>query len=404
MTQLKLWVVCGLLHLLTFGATAEDQPKNKTIVIHTPLQNYDQPTLHDYEECQDNRDNCINVCAGKRLCEDECPVCPELYDKPLMVQGINDTNIVDRSQAPINTTNIVRLTNEIHNIIEHQIQNRNEVNVQVQQNVSQVGGRFGLGYTDKGSCCFVVRLDRDCEKVDGRHCREKSRQLVCGEKCQAKVMLARRVVQCDAEDSDQCHETIEFVPRRKKIHQRKSTEATPCQYIGNRWPYFNCRQNPGQNGNFVQPTRVKRNTCQQCLNYPYGYILQYGLQAQCAACFQGYGSPPMYSSPILMYNPYVAYPIINNFPPTNDNNYADNDDTDVDKTNAGSDDEGWNLCDGTQNCPSAEDTIDAQQGSPGHPPVDEDEWDDYNVPAQRRRRRQSPRHFARSSYSTRNRN
>jgi len=157
--------VVGLLHLLTFATSAEDQLKNNTIVVQTPLQNYEQPTLRDYEECQQNRDNCINVCDYNKTCEDECPVCPELYDKPLMVQGINDTDIVAPPQAPINTTNIIRLTNEINNIIEHQIQNRNEVNVKVNQNVSQVGGRFGLGYNDHGSCCYVVRLDRECEQV-----------------------------------------------------------------------------------------------------------------------------------------------------------------------------------------------------------------------------------------------
>ncbi|EDW97511.1 uncharacterized protein LOC6537241 [Drosophila yakuba] len=405
-SKLQLLVVCGLLHLLSFGATAEDQLKNNTIVVHTPLQNYEQPTLRDYEECQTNRDNCINVCDGQQKCEDECPVCPELYDKPLMVQGINDTDIVAPPQTPINTTNIIRLNNEINNIIEHQIQNRNEVNVQVQQNVSQVGGRFGLGYTDKGSCCYVVRLDRECEKQGGRDCREKNRQRVCGEKCQARVMLAKRVVQCDAEDSDKCHETLEYVPRRRRNHHRQSTEAAPCQYFGNSWPYFTCQPNPGQNGDFGQPARVKRSTCQQCLNYPYGYVLQNGLPAQCAGCFQGYGAPLMYNPP-WMYNPYVAYPPFNNFPAMNNNNYGNKDETNVDtneETHAGSGD-GWILCDNLEKCLGAEDSKGSQQGSPGHleqSPVDEGDWDDYNVPVQRRRRRQSRRHFVRSAYSKRN--
>ncbi|XP_016935683.4 uncharacterized protein [Drosophila suzukii] len=419
-SKLHLWAVVGLLHLLTFATSAEDQLKNNTIVVQTPLQNYEQPTLRDYEECQQNRDNCINVCDYNKTCEDECPVCPELYDKPLMVQGINDTDIVAPPQAPINTTNIIRLTNEINNIIEHQIQNRNEVNVKVNQNVSQVGGRFGLGYNDHGSCCYVVRLDRECEQEGGRDCREKSRLRVCGERCQARVMLAKRVVQCDTEDSDQCHETIEYVPRRRRSHSRKSKQQTQCQYFGNNWPYFSCGQNPGQNGALVQPPRVKRSTCQQCLNYPYGYILQNGLPAECAGCFQGFGAPmmPIYNSP-YMYNPFMPYPPYGNFPGFNNNgnndgnNYGssngnNNDNNKVDSNIAGSGDDGWILCDDNniENCLNKEDTKDSQQGPPAHlekPSEDDRDSDDYNVEIMRRRRRQSRRNFVRSAYSKRNR-
>ncbi|EDW42112.1 uncharacterized protein LOC6606321 [Drosophila sechellia] len=406
-SMLKLGLTCGIIHLLTFGVNAEDQLKNNTIVIHTPLQNYDQPNLQDYEECQENRDNCINVCDGKQSCEDECPVCPDLYVKPVMVQGINDTDIVAPPQAPINTTNIIRLTNDINNIIEHQIQNRNDVNVQVRQNVSQVGGRFGLGYTDKGSCCYVVRFTRECKNEAGRDCRERSRLRVCGEKCQARVMLAKRVVQCEDDDSDRCHETIEYVPRRRRALHRKTPEATRCHYTGNSWPYFNCGQNPGQNSDFAQPTRPKTSICEHCLNYPYGYILQYGLPAQCAGCFQRYGAPLMYNPP-WMYNPYyVAYPPFNNVPAIQNNNNGNRDDTSVDKAIADEEADGWHLCDDIEKCQDALDKGSQNNGSPEHleqPPVnDGDGDDDYNVAVQRRRRRQSRTHFVRSAYSKRNR-
>ncbi|XP_017057600.1 uncharacterized protein LOC108098911 isoform X2 [Drosophila ficusphila] len=384
-SKLLLLTVVGLLHLLSFGTTTADQLKNNTIVVQTPLQNYDQPTLRDYEECQTNRDNCINVCDGLSTCEDECPVCPELYDKPLMVQGINDTNIVAPPQLPINTTNIIRLTNEINNIIEHQIQNRNEVNVQVQQNVSQVGGRFGLGYSDQGSCCYVVRLDRECEQEAGKDCREKSRQRVCGERCQARVMLAKRVVQCEAEDSDICHETIEYVPRRRKSHSRRNKQQAPCQYFGNSWPYFTCGQIPGQNLNVVEPPRVKRSTCQQCLNMPYGSILQNGLPPQCAGNYNNGNSG---------------------------NNNAINSEKNNGNSNAGdivsgSGDGEWILCD-DDNIENCLNKSDLQQGPPAHQelPQDNNKYpydDDYNVEVQRRRRRQNSRQFVRSAYSKRNR-
>ncbi|XP_016983134.1 uncharacterized protein LOC108047454 [Drosophila rhopaloa] len=421
-SKMHLYAVVGLLHLLTLGITAQDQLKNNTIVVQTPLQNYEKPTLRDYEECQANRDSCINVCDGKISCVDECPVCPELYDKPLMVQGINDTDIVAPPQVPLNTTNIIRLTNEITNIIKHQIQNRNEVNVQVEQNVSQVGGRFGLGYSDQGSCCYVVRLDRECEHENGHDCREKSRQRVCGERCQARVMLAKRVVQCDAEDTDKCHETIEYVPRRRRSHSKKSSQLAPCQYLGNTWPYFTCGQNQRQSVEVVQPPRVKRSTCQQCLNMPYGYILQNGLPAQCAGCFQGFGAPmPMYNAP-YMYNPYMPYPPYGNFPLNNNNgnnngNYHGNSNgnnignNNEDNILAGSGDDGWILCDDNniENCLVDKNIQDSLQGPSAHQeqPAENEKYPDdydYGVEVQRRRRRrQNPRTFVRSSYSKRNR-
>ncbi|KAI8044127.1 uncharacterized protein LOC128263292 [Drosophila gunungcola] len=411
-SKMLLWAVVGLLHLLTFSAvsTAEDQLKSNTIVVQTPLQNYDQPTLRDYEECQANRDNCVSVCDGNQSCEDECPVCPQLYDKPLMVQGINDTDVVAPPQVPLNTTNIIRLTNEINNIIEHQIQNRNEVNVQVEQNVSQVGGRFGLGYSDHGSCCHVVVLDRECEHEGGHSCREKSRQRVCGERCQARVMLAKRVVQCDAEDGDKCHETIEYVPRRRRSHSKKSSQRAPCHYFGNNWPYFSCGQNQGQNVDVVQPPRVKRSTCQQCLNMPYGYILQSGLPAQCAGCFQGFGAPlmPMYNAP-YMYNPYVPYPSFGNFPNNGNKNGNNKGYENEDNIIAGSGNDGWILCDddNVENCLDNKTIEDSQQAPAAHQEQQSEDGQDseeyeYGV-QRRRRRRQNRRTFVRSAYSKRNR-
>ncbi|XP_017035571.1 uncharacterized protein [Drosophila kikkawai] len=398
-SELHLSAVVGLLLLLTFGTTSADT-LNKTIVVHTPLQNYDQPTIRDYEECQANRDQCLSVCGDDVSCIGECPVCPELYEKPLMVQGVNDTNVVAPPQAPMNTTNIIRLTNEINNIIEHQIQNRNQVNVQVQQNVSQVGGRFGLGYSDQGSCCYVVRLDRECEKKGSEGCREKSRQRVCGERCQARVMLAKLVVQCETENPDNCHETIEYVPRRRRAHSRK--QGQPCQYFGNNWPYFTCGQGhgQGQDQGTSETPRVKRSTCQQCLNMPYGYILQNGLPAQCAGCFQGFGAPmmPIYSLP-YMYSPYMpAFPGYGGNFPGNGNSIGNQNGKDNEVTGSG--DDGFVVCDDDDIEKCLNDKYGSLEVAP-EKPKEEDE--DYGVEAQRRRRRQSGRHFVRSIYSKRNR-
>ncbi|EDV42134.2 LOW QUALITY PROTEIN: uncharacterized protein Dana_GF17832 [Drosophila ananassae] len=410
MAHSKLHVLSGLLLLVVLSASATPTPDavNKPIVVQTQLQNYDQPTLRDYEECQENRDKCLDGCAEDIKCEGECPVCPELFSKPVMVQGVNDTDLRAEPLTPVNTTNIIKLTNEIRNIIKHEIQQRNEVNVQVQQNVSQVGGRFGLGYSDLGSCCYVVLMDRKCEKNSGENCREKSRQRVCGERCQARVMLAKRVVQCDAEDPLKCRETIEYVPRRRRIHTKTSLPSEPCRYFGNSWPYFSCGQNQNQGQGMgmgmIPSQRPKRSTCQECLNLPYGYILQSGLPPQCGGCFQGFGSPYMYNP--YGFNPFVPFPsyeVPNNIP----NNDLSNTGNDIDDKNvAGSGD--FILCEdddvekclkenGKQGAPSN------QEQAPGL--IDEDYLEDpeYGVETQRRRRRHNNRVFIRSNYSKRNR-
>ncbi|EDW84148.2 uncharacterized protein Dwil_GK13299 [Drosophila willistoni] len=397
-------LVFGIMLLVapTFSTDATSETVKDQIVVQTPLQNYEKPTLRDYEECQNNRESCLDVCADSLTCQSECPLCPELHEKPLVVQGVNDTDFAVQpvAQVPLNTTNIIRLTNEINNIIKHDIQNRNEVNVQVQQNVSHIGGRFGLGYNEQGPCCYVVRRSKECEHKD--NCKERSRQRVCGERCQARVMLARRVVQCDVEQPTECHETVEYVPRRRKSHSRhakRTTEGNRCRYTGNAWPYVSCQ---GEN------VRVKRASCQRCLELPYGYILQNGLPSQCAGCFQGQFMGPVMP---MLYMPYA--PIQN---PNFGYDYEQTGDEEPQVDSEPNPDSGWILetqkCFDDNNqmvdCPKPDEgSGDGDVDPPAHlenGSQKKDDDDDYGVEVQRRRRRQSRREFMRSSYSKRNSN
>ncbi|XP_034113795.2 uncharacterized protein LOC117574200 [Drosophila albomicans] len=386
--------------LVSAEADQSSSSAKEQIVVHTPLQNYEQPSLRDYDDCQANRQSCLQICDGEDKCVAECPVCPELNEEPLLVQGINDTSYVPPAQTPINTTNIIRLTNEINNIINHDITARNELNVKVQQNVSQVGGRFGLGYNEQGSCCYVVRRERDCDQKE--HCKEASRQRVCGTRCQARVMLAKRVVQCDKDQPDECHETLEYVPARKRNHSRKSSDL--CRY-SNSWPYVNCEAGQERHGG-----RVRRANCQSCLSLSYGFILQNGLPPNCYGCFQGYAAPMM-AMPVF-YPPY-AYP---NFGYNNDPEDVPKKEEQQPKTDDDfdlGDDDGWVIK--TQKCRGPDGKLeDCHEGSgdldnevvlpPAHLEKGDDKTQpdtDYNVPAQRRRRRQSRRQFMRSIYSKR---
>ncbi|EDV91339.1 uncharacterized protein LOC6568306 [Drosophila grimshawi] len=395
-------IVAVLLLALSLSlVNGDDSDASKgRIVVHTPLQNYEQPSLRDYEECHENRDNCMAICAGKPKCESECPLCPELTDEPLLVQGVNDTLYVAPAQPALNTTNIIRLTNQINNVIQNDIQARNEVNVKVHQNVSQVGGRFGLGYNEQGSCCYVVRRDRSCDEENKEHkalCQEHSRQRVCGERCQARVMIAKRIVMCKKDQSDDCHESVEYVPRRHRSRQenQQQQQSSPCRYMNN-WPYVNC------GGQDRGGRRLRRGTCQRCLQLPYGYILQNGLQAECVGCFQGYASSMM-PAPIF-YSPFAPMPNFGyNYMPQPESQHHDKEQEPSSDMDDGGVNDGWVL--ETENCVDANGQLvncpkDENAAAPGNKQpeyleqgdsLDTDSLDTddsgYDVPIQRRRRR-----------------
>lgn len=293
--------------------------KTNPIVINTQIQNYDQPTLQEYYECNKNLDECLDVCRTSHdpeKCQKECPSCPMLVMKGFAIQGVNDTDLhFVAENKPVNTTNIIRLTNEIRNIIDNNMGNistKNENNINVYQNVSTSGGKFGLGFNQNGSCCIVIRSSRNCDNrrfSTAARCHRK-RHRVCGEKCTAKVMHAKRVKECNENDANNCKETIKYVPHRRN--------AQKCRYTP-RWPYVICdnQRNAAQ--------------CQKCFQLPYMYVLQRGLPQHCMRCYavQG-GSPfmpgynpyysPMYAPP--MYGGFGGYPPHMMYPGGYDNDFG----------------------------------------------------------------------------------
>ncbi|XP_017856621.1 PREDICTED: uncharacterized protein LOC108609351 [Drosophila arizonae] len=405
---MKSW---ALLLLLAVGGvvSAEDAKEpstvKDTIVIQTKLQNYEKPSLRDYKECQSNRQSCLDICAGSEKCELECPLCPELTEEPLLVHGINDTSYVAPAQPPLNTTNIIKLTNEITNIIKNDIKGRNEINVQVHQNVSTVGGRFGLGYNEQGSCCYVVQRDRSCEHLE--HCQERSRHRVCGARCRARVMHAKRVLQCEQDQPEECHETVQYVP----MQRRKSIKRTSFPFLPNNQPQTQSQgcyytNSCGQNINSARP---RLDNCLKCQNLAYGYVLQSGIPLECMGCFPSYMSQavlmpqpviyPHYFGPIFDYN----YRPQRESQPDEEDQYTypqqeqdwEHDDQDIED---GDRDSGWVLK--SEKCmdPSGE-LVNCKDGQlpPAH--LERNNYPDYNVAAQRRRRRHGK--FIRSLYSRR---
>lgn len=293
------------------NATIKQVVGGNPIVIHTQLQHYDQPTLKEYQECHENLEKCKIVCEGVEnptQCAKECPVCPLLIKEQIVVQGINDTDHRPASATPLNTTNIIRLTNQIQNIIENDrgsITYRNENIVQIHQNISRVGGKFGFGYNNTDPCCIILRPTKNCESrkfSTAARCHRK-RHRVCGKQCKSRVMLAKRVTVCeqpetedDYEDGteENCHQTVKYIPynRRRRTTRR---QASKCNYVPS-WPFVSC---PNRSAH-------KKSSCVSCQRLPYAYILRNGMPPQCRRCFMAYSNPD-YGYPVFggydMYSP-----------------------------------------------------------------------------------------------------
>lgn len=300
--------------------------KGNPIVVHTQAQNYEHPTLSEYEECHRNLDSCREGCknaANRTDCEGKCPVCPILIAEQILVQGVNDTDYRAAPTKPLNTTNIIRLTNEIHNIIDNQLGNvtHNSVNnIHIHQNVSRVGGKFGFGFNHTQPCCLVVRSSKNCDKAKfstAARCHHK-RHRVCGEKCKARVMFAKRVKVCErsldndddvSEEHENCHQATKYVPYHKRTQPRK----LKCFYQP-RWPYISC---PNRESSF------RSMSCERCYRLPYGRILRFGVPTQCIRCFQRYSYSSGFGA--SMYPSYYP-PMMGSWPMLMNDNFGEYDD------------------------------------------------------------------------------
>lgn len=142
----------------------------------------------------------------------------KLVERNIVIANDNETHYyrgyVDPSS---NITTIIRLTNLINNTnvinMPTTLNNTNINNIHVYSNKSSNnGGKFGLGYTEEGPCCWTMKPGNRCKKTTvGPKCEHKKVK-VCGKQC-----------------------------TKKMIHQK-----SPCNSIP-QWPYVICPQqmNPG---------------------------------------------------------------------------------------------------------------------------------------------------------------
>lgn len=174
----------------------------------------------------------------------------------------------------IRLTNIINNTNTIHIPTNVTTTNLNNVHVHnlgkngTSKNSSlDEGGDFGLGVTEEGPCCIVVRA-RSCSTTStGPKCQHRKHKTCDSKVCTAKIMHAQYRRRCNRKGD--CQKKVVYIP-----------EPGPqkCVQI-DQWPYVVC-------GKEVSRQR----SCDGCYDH-YGYGFEnyhsQGSRPECSGCFDG---------------------------------------------------------------------------------------------------------------------
>lgn len=120
-----------------------------------------------------------------------------LIERNIIIENDNETQYYrGYVESGANITTVIRLTNMINNTniinMPTTLNNTNINNIHIYQNKSsESGGKFGLGYTEQGPCCFNVGPKSCKQSTAGTKCRH-SRKKVCGRQCTKKVIHPQR--------------------------------------------------------------------------------------------------------------------------------------------------------------------------------------------------------------------
>jgi hypothetical protein len=144
----------------------------------------------DEEDCDgDDCDDSIDYNDNPGLNEND----DQKNVRDIIIEGNNETHhyrgIIE---SGANVTTIIRLTNVIENKnyidMPTTLNNTNVNNIHIYNNhSSETGGKFGLGYTKDGPCCYSIK-PKNCRLTSaGEQCKNQ-RKKVCGKFCKSRVI------------------------------------------------------------------------------------------------------------------------------------------------------------------------------------------------------------------------
>lgn len=258
--------------------------------------------------CQQQYTSCLNNCQlanqvqiqAPTQCQQSCTPCnnevvvKEKIIETLESEGKEIRNVVN-SPAGHNITTVIHLNNIVNNTnilnfpTNLNTTNVNHINI-IDNRTSSVtssttGGKYDLGFNEKGSCCHAVE-PKSCRKSSsGPRCHHR-RHKTCGSQCTGKVIHVQSRRKCN---SSQHH------CKRRRVHVPQP--ASPrCVHTRN-WPYVSC------GGRY-------QSSCDGCYDhYGHGYEGYYESDSDhCSGCYDdGFDIPgPIYRrGPVL--RPYYYH-------------------------------------------------------------------------------------------------
>lgn len=200
--------------------------------------------------------------------------------RTIVIEGQQPHQLVQETHRASNITTVIKLTNLINNTNIVNVPtnvnstNINNINVYTNQTTPE-SGKFGLGTTEKGSCCFNVR-PRNCHTTSAgtRRCHHRRRK-ECGTQCTARIIHTQTRRRCN---NGGCHQRMAYVPQPQPA----------CVYV-QQWPYVSC------GGNYQQQS------CHGCYDHYGADENSYVPDQQCQGCYDdGFQYGPLYRrGPVL---------------------------------------------------------------------------------------------------------
>lgn len=196
-------MLCCLIALIGLNVVLSNPIKGDSEEVEANMDNSIEETTQDFEEV-DNRDKRSDVVEPEVVEPNYEPreEPSNLIERNIIIENENETQYYRGFVEPgSNITTIIRLTNMINNTniinMPTTLNNTNINNIHLYNNKSSIeGGKYGLGYTEKGQCCFAVKAKACKQTTSGLKCHHK-RVKTCGRHCTAKLIHPHSQQRCN---------------------------------------------------------------------------------------------------------------------------------------------------------------------------------------------------------------
>lgn len=144
-----------------------------------------------------------------------------IVERHPLAAGHNITTIINLKNI-VNNTNLVNVPTNINST------NINHIHIYQNETTNSTisGGKFNLGQTEKGDCCFAIH-PKSCRKSSsGSRCHHR-RHRTCGSQCTSRLIHVQTRRHCEIGTT--CERKTSYIP-----------QPTPRCVYTQKWPYVSC--------------------------------------------------------------------------------------------------------------------------------------------------------------------